>query len=298
MIGVLVEVGLFFYEELWARKLGELLERRGISWKVLKPWELYIPWNFAERSKQRLGFDLLLYYGLTTCLSFEGAIKRMWCLKTLEKSGITIVNKPSALEVSISKPLTSFALQQKNIPTPEFLFSNDLEKIEKFFKEKRKILVKPSIGYGGEGIQLFENWKELKNYLQERLSSPLFFQEYLDHGNYDYRVVVVDGKVVSSIKREADGWKCNLHSGARAKPCKATAKLLDISIKAAEVVGLDIAGVDIIETKEGPKVIEVNSCPGFYKLDEFYEEYSQHCENYNQRLLEALAELVEKYLVR
>lgn len=293
MIGVSV-IGLFFYNEMWAHKLGELLDEKNISWDTLKPWELCIPWERAERSKQRSKLDFLLYYGLTTCLNFEDAIKRIWCLKALEKSGVTVINKPDALEIAISKPLTSFTLEQKRVPTPKFIFSNDLDLIENFFKENERVLVKPSIGYGGEDINLFEAWEELREYLRKRLSSPLFFQEYLEHGNYDYRVVVVDGKVVSSIKREGKGWKCNLHSGAKAKPHEPSEKITKLALKAVEAIGLNIAGVDIIETKKGLMVIEVNSCPGFYKDGEFYEEYATYKDVYNEKLLEALVNLIEK----
>ena len=73
-------------------------------------------------------------------------------------------------------------------------------------------------------------------------------------------------KAIAGMYRISDNWKTNVHAGAKVETLDLTKDLMDLAIRAAEVTKTEIAGVDIIESKQGLQVIEVNSIPGFTAL--------------------------------
>ena len=83
---------------------------------------------------------------------------------------------------------------------------------------------------------------------------------------YDIRAFVIGSEVVASMYRVNTSWKTNIHAGGIPKTCTLTPELEELSIRAAEVIGCEVAGVDIIETEEGPQVLEINSVPGWRGL--------------------------------
>jgi ribosomal protein S6--L-glutamate ligase len=91
-------------------------------------------------------------------------------------------------------------------------------------------------------------------------------QEFIEESaGEDIRAFVVGGKVVASMKRQSldDDFRSNLHQGGEGTPIKLTDEERKIAQKAAKAMGLPICGVDMMRSKNGPKVLEVNASPGF-----------------------------------
>ena len=90
-----------------------------------------------------------------------------------------------------------------------------------------------------------------------------------DAGGSDLRLLVVGGKVVASMMRSAkeDDFRSNLHAGGIARKVRITKEERSIARKAAKAMGLNIAGVDILRSSEGPKVLEINSSPGLEGIE-------------------------------
>ena len=81
--------------------------------------------------------------------------------------------------------------------------------------------------------------------------------------------------------RVSKTWKTNIHAGGIPKTCTLTPELEELSIRTAEVIGCEVAGVDIIETKDGPQVLEINSVPGWRGLQRVVDVHIPHrCEEY------------------
>ena len=103
----------------------------------------------------------------------------------------------------------------------------------------------------------------------ERNMRPLV-QEYIEesHGQ-DIRAFVVGGKVVAAMRRKARGgeFRSNFHLGAKVEKLEIPDKHSEIACKAAETMGLDIAGVDLLESSRGALVLEVNSSPGLEGIE-------------------------------
>ena len=94
----------------------------------------------------------------------------------------------------------------------------------------------------------------------------LYLQEFIPHGRADIRAFVIGDRVVAAMHRIAKTWKTNVSLGAKPVPLNLSEELKNLAVKAAEVIGCKVTGVDIVEGPEGPVVIELNSQPGWRGL--------------------------------
>ncbi len=95
-------------------------------------------------------------------------------------------------------------------------------------------------------------------------------QEFIAEANAsDLRLMVMDGRLVAAMRRSAKAgeFRANMHLGAKASAISASVELEQLAVKAASAVGLRMAGVDIIQAKRGPLLLEINACPGFEALE-------------------------------
>ena len=102
------------------------------------------------------------------------------------------------------------------------------------------------------------------------MSANIMVQEYIkEAGGADIRCFVVDGKVVAAMKRQAkDGeFRSNLHRGGSASLIRITPEERATAVRAARIMGLNVAGVDILRSNHGPLVMEVNSSPGLEGIE-------------------------------
>ena len=94
----------------------------------------------------------------------------------------------------------------------------------------------------------------------------IYMQEFVPHGYSDIRAFVIGDRVAASMRRVGKGWKTNYSQGAKPAPAKISKEFEEIAIKSAKAVGCKIAGVDILEGPEGPRIVDVNSQPGWKGL--------------------------------
>jgi glutathione synthase/RimK-type ligase-like ATP-grasp enzyme len=133
------------------------------------------------------------------------------------------------------------------------------------------IIIKLARGTHGRGVVLAETKKAAKStlqafYLMDDDGTNILLQEFVEESaGTDIRAFVVGGQVVASMKRQSltDDFRSNLHQGGEGRVVKLTDEERRVAIKAARAMGLSICGVDMMRSKRGPLVIEVNSSPGF-----------------------------------
>jgi len=124
----------------------------------------------------------------------------------------------------------------------------------------------------GKGVILAETKKAASSVISafQKLNAPFIVQDFVKDANgSDLRLFVIGGKVVASMIRSAsdDDFRSNLHAGGKATKAKITLDERKIAKKAAKAMGLNVAGVDILRSNEGPKVLEVNSSPGLQGIE-------------------------------
>ena len=103
-----------------------------------------------------------------------------------------------------------------------------------------------------------------------RAEQKSMMQEFIEESNgSDIRIFIVDGQVVGSMKRQAlpGEFRSNLHRGGKARLVKLTPAERRTAVRAASVMGLNVAGVDLLRSDTGPMVMEVNSSPGMEGIE-------------------------------
>lgn len=194
--------------------------------------------------------------------------------RQFESMGVYTTNSSAAITQSRDK-LFSLQLLLKNginIPTTGFANSpmdtNDLIDMV----DGAPLIVKLLEGSQGRGVVLAETKKAAESVINafKALKANLLVQEFVKEAQgKDLRCFVIDGKVVASIQREAapGEFRANIHQGGTASIVKITPEERAIAIKSAKVLGLKVAGVDIIRSKNGPLLLEVNSSPGLEGIE-------------------------------
>lgn len=165
-------------------------------------------------------------------------------------------------------------LSRSGVKMPKTAFTN-------YSKDENKILshigdapvvIKLLEGTQGLGVVLAETNKAAKSVVEafESLKTRVILQEFIEEaGGADIRAFVVDGQVVGAMKRQGkEGeFRSNLHRGGNANIIKLSRAEKATALKAAKCMGLAIAGVDMLESRRGPMVLEVNSSPGLEGIE-------------------------------
>lgn len=186
-----------------------------------------------------------------------------------ESTGVFCLNSAQAITQSRDK-LFSLQLLLKNgieIPTTGFANSpNDTNDVIDMCGGA-PLIIKLLEGTQGTGVVLAETRKAAESVINamKSIKANLLVQEYIKEASgKDIRCFVINGKVVASIQRTAKAgeFRANIHQGGTADVIKITAEERKLAIKASKILGLKVAGVDIIRSNKGPLLLEVNSSPG------------------------------------
>ena len=194
---------------------------------------------------------------------------RLDLMSAIEEYGIKLINSRESLEIASDKFLTSIFLEQHNIPTPRTIICEEaFDALEAFEELGGDIVLKPLFGSKGIGVTRINDKAFAENviYSLGQLNTVFYLQEFIEHYNRDIRVLVLGDRAIAGMYRISNNWKTNVHAGARVEPIELTREIEDLAIKAALITKTEIAGVDIIESKKGFQVLEVNSIPGFTGL--------------------------------
>lgn len=189
-------------------------------------------------------------------------------IRHLERLGVFVLNESSAIELARDKLATVQALAANNIPIPKTMLAKlplnaDVVGTEFTYP----VVAKTLSGYGGKGIMLCENQNQLSD-LVELIpdASNMIIQEFIaTSAGRDIRVIVIGGRAIGAMLRTSKNgsFKANYSSGGDVEPYELTQELEWLSVESARLIGLDIAGVDILFGEDGHLyVCEVNSSPG------------------------------------
>jgi ribosomal protein S6--L-glutamate ligase len=204
----------------------------------------------------------MTYYGCALTRQFEAM--GVYCLNTADsiaRSRDKLRSLQLMSDARISMPTTGFA----NSPV-------DTKEIIKMVGGA-PLVIKLLEGTQGKGVVLAETSKAAESVINafKSLQANILVQEFIKEAQgKDLRCFVIDGKVVGSIQREAAAgeFRANLHLGGKASPVRITPTERRIAVNATKAIGLKVAGVDLIRSKDGPKVLEINSSPGLEGIEE------------------------------
>ena len=201
--------------------------------------------------------------------SLEELVFRMDMLYKLERQGFYMVNPPTAIEHCVDKYDILAILEDQGVPVPRTLATESVNEAIKAFNELGgDIVVKPIFGSRGQGATRV-NDIDIADTVFKAITfhhGVIYMQEFVQHGNSDIRAFVIGDQVVASMRRVATGWKTNYSQGAKPAPATISKEFEEIAVKSAKAVGCKIAGVDILEGPDGPRIVDVNSQPGWKGL--------------------------------
>ncbi|MEX2251292.1 MAG: 30S ribosomal protein S6--L-glutamate ligase [Acidimicrobiia bacterium] len=195
-------------------------------------------------------------------------------VRQFEMAGIYSVNESQAISRSRDKLQSLQLLSRAGVGLPTTGFAHATQDIGGLLKVAGgpPVVVKLLEGTQGLGVVLAETTKAAESVIGafRQLDANILVQEFIkEAGGADIRAFVVGGRVVAAMKRQAPPgeFRSNLHRGGTAESIKLSPIQRSMAIRAAKTMELNVAGVDLIQSSEGPLVIEVNSSPGLEGIE-------------------------------
>jgi ribosomal protein S6--L-glutamate ligase len=196
-------------------------------------------------------------------------------LRQFEMQGVFPLNESVAIGRSRDKLRALQLLAREGIGLPVTAFAHGPRRAEDVIKDVggTPCVIKLLEGTQGRGVILAETAASAKSIIEafSAANTNILVQEYIKEADgTDIRALVVDGRVVASMKRTCSTgeFRANLHCGGKAEPVVITDEERRIAVRAVEVLGLNVAGVDMLRSNRGPLVMEVNSSPGIQGMEQ------------------------------
>ena len=200
---------------------------------------------------------------------FEEVTRRLGVLHALSALDVPVWNRASAIERCVDKSATAFLLARAGLPTPPTWTVEGHAAAAALIAEEGGVFVlKPLFGAQGRGLRLIAAAADLPP--PETVAGVYHLQRFIAPraARYrDFRLLVCRGRLIAAMVREAERWVTNVHQGGRPLAFDPPPDLVSLALAAAEAVGADYAGVDLIlDREERPWILEVNSMPGWRGL--------------------------------
>ncbi len=256
------------------RRLVQAAEERDHMVEVINTTQCYM--NITSHrpevylgGKPLEGFDVIIprigasvtFYGMAVVRQFEAMV-------------VYSLNSAAATGAARDKLYAHQLLARSGIGMPDTGFARSPKATEELIKfvGGAPLVIKLLEGTQGRGVVLAETKKAAESVIGafQGLKANILVQEFIKEAQgTDIRCLVVGNKVVAAMKRQAEEgeFRSNLHRGGKAVRIKLTKEERSTAIKAARVMGLSLAGVDLLRSESGPKVLEVNSSPGLEGIE-------------------------------
>jgi RimK family alpha-L-glutamate ligase len=260
--------------EAWSStQVRESLTKRGITYECFTFPKLvaqvgYKPFFRFNNTKILEDLDALIVRPIGRG-SLEELVFRMDMLYKLERLGFYVINPAEAIEHCVDKYDILSILEDNDVPVPRTMATESVNEALKAFTELGgDVVVKPIFGSRGIGATRV-NDPEVATTVFKAITfyhGVIYLQEFVHHGTTDIRAFVIDDHVIAAMRRVAQGWKTNYSQGARPAPIELSNDYEKLAVRAATAVGCKVSGVDILEGSDGPKIVDVNSQPGWKGL--------------------------------
>lgn len=257
-------------------RIAQTAKQHGIELDILRPEQFDLLVTSQNRRSITIDGDI------TTLPDFVlprmGAGTTYFALaviRHLERLGVPCINSSHPIEIVKDKLYTHQILAENNLPVPKTMLAKFPVNID--YVEKNigfPAVIKTISGTQGRGVFLASTKKEFQNIMElvevTNAKVNIIIQEFIadSHGK-DLRVLVIGGRAVACMKREAQAgtFKANVSSGATPTQYVLTPEIEWLATEACRVTGLEIAGVDLLFDGDHYKICEINSSPGFRGLE-------------------------------
>ena len=235
------------------------------AFRAVDPFAALIPLEDATRRAHE-GDTVLARVDVLP--SLDGVEPGLDELGELERRGVAVVNPASAILTAHDKLATALKLRSAGVPHPRTAHVGDEGLMVPM---PFPVVVKPRFGSWGRDVVRCHDENELAATLAAFADRPWFrsqgaiVQELIPPLGYDVRVLVAEGRIVGAIQRVAarGEWRTNIALGGRRLATIPSAEACAVALEAAEVIGAGLVGVDLLPTRYGHSVIELNGCVDF-----------------------------------
>lgn len=256
------------------RRLKEAALQRGHTVKVLDTL------NFAI-DLQRNVPDL--YYRRKSLSTYDAVLPRIGAsityygtaiVRQFQEMDVFCANTAHGILNSRDKLRSLQVLSRHNIGIPRTTFVRDKKDVIPAIERVggAPVIIKLIEGTQGIGVLLAESMKAAESIielLQSQKQNVLIQKFVAESKGRDIRAFVVGDQVVAAMRRTAEGqeFRSNVHRGGKAEAIELDQEYVETAVRAAQILGLRVAGVDMLESKTGPQVMEVNSSPGLEGIE-------------------------------
>ena len=257
-----------------SRRIIEAAEQRGHEIVVIDVLRAYM--NIASH-KPSIHYKGAAIEGVEAVIPRIGASVTAYgtaVLRQFEMMGVVSLNESVAISRSRDKLRSMQLLSRKGIGMPLTGYAHKPDDIKDVIKMVggAPLVIKLLQGTQGIGVVLAETQKAAESVIEGFMgvNADIMVQEFIkEAGGADIRCFVIDGKVAAAMKRQgAEGeFRSNLHRGGSSALIKITPEERSTAVRAAAIMGLNVAGVDLLRSNHGPVVMEVNSSPGLEGIE-------------------------------
>ena len=256
------------------KRLKEAGEAMGHEVDIIDTLHCYMDITKSRPAVRYHGKELPTYDAIIPRIGASITFYGTAVVRQFEMTGTFSVNESVAISRSRDKLRSLQLLSRKGIGLPRTGFASKADKADDLIKNVggAPVVIKLLEGTQGIGVVLADTKKAAESIIEAfmGLNANILVQEFIkEAGGADIRCFVVGGKVVAAMKRQgAEGeFRTNLDRGGSAKLIKLTKDERATAINAAKAMGLGVCGVDILQSKNGPVVMEVNSSPGLEGIE-------------------------------
>ena len=261
------------------KRLVEAAQTRGHETKVVDVLKCYMNITSNKpsvyyKSHERANKELLKFDAVIPRIGASVTAYGTSVLRQFEVGGVYSINESVAIVRSRDKLRAHQLLARKGVGMPITGYAHSAHATDDLieFVGGAPLLVKVMQSTQGKGVLLAETYKAAESLINafRDLNTDFLVQEFIrEAGGSDIRCFVIGDKVIAAMQRlAAEGeYRSNLHRGGNAEIVKLKPNERLLAVRAAKVMGLDLAGVDLIRSAHGPLVLEVNSSPGLKGIE-------------------------------
>jgi ribosomal protein S6--L-glutamate ligase len=256
------------------RRLQEAAVERGHDFNIIDTLRCYM--NIVTKRPEVIyngeslkGYDAVIPR-IGASITFYGTA----ILRQFEMMGVYPLNESAAIGRSRDKLRSMQILAREGIGLPTTTFAHDPKQTAEVVELAggAPLVIKLLEGTQGIGVVLADTDRSAKSVVEAFRGAKvnILVQEFIkEAGGSDIRALVVGGKVIAAMKRTGGGddFRSNLHRGGSAVPVKITPEERATAVKSAKAMGLNVCGVDMLRSDNGPVVMEVNSSPGLEGIE-------------------------------
>lgn len=257
------------------RRLVEAAKQRGHQSDVIDTLRCYMNITSLKPTIHYKGAELSNYDAVIPRIGASVTFYGAAVVRQLETMNVFCVNDSVAMTRARDKLRSLQLLSKKGIGLPVTGFAHSLDEIQDLIKMVGgpPLVIKFLEGTQGIGVVLVETAKAARSVIEAFLGLKvnILVQEFIkEAAGGDIRCFVVGGDVVAAMKRQSkstEEFRSNLHRGGHASAIEITEEERTMAIRAAHIIGLNVAGVDMLRSSRGPLIIEVNASPGLEGIE-------------------------------